>query len=391
MVPLMLHLVLASSVALVAARDVRVSTTPELRAALREAQPGALILLASGTYEGFSFEGLRGSEREPVVVRSAERAAPARFTGGVHFSRIAHVELADFEIVGAPANGLNIDDGGALDAPAHHVVLRGLAVRDCGRTGNEDGIKLSGVSDFRVDGCGVERWGRGGSAIDMVGCQRGEIVASWFTDREQDSAASGVQMKGGSREIAVLDCRFTHAGQRAVNIGGSTGLAFFRPRPQGFEARDIRVEGCTFSGSLAPIAFVGVDGASVRFNTFHRPRKWLARILQETREPGFVPARAGSVTDNLVVYRASELALAVNVGDGTQPESFEFARNYWYCEDQPGRARPTLPVEERDGAGGRDPLLRDVAAGDLRLAENSPARACGADAWPGRAAHPARR
>ena len=40
-----------------------------------------------------------------------------------------------------------------------------------------------------------------------------------------------------------------------VNIGGSTGRAYFRPRPEGFEAKDITVEDCTFVGSGA--AFVG--------------------------------------------------------------------------------------------------------------------------------------
>jgi hypothetical protein len=50
-----------------------------------------------------------------------------------------------------------------------------LAVRDCGGRANHDGIELSGVRDFRlerctVERCMVERWGRGGSAVDVVGC-----------------------------------------------------------------------------------------------------------------------------------------------------------------------------------------------------------------------------
>ena len=78
-------------------------------------------------------------------------------------------------------------------------------------------------------------------------------------------------------------------------------------------------EGSTFVGSEAPIAFVGVDGANVRWNTFYRPRKWVARILQETREPGFVPSRRGVFADNLVAYRSDEVTTAVNVGPETEP------------------------------------------------------------------------
>ena len=71
------------------------------------------------------------------------------------------------------------------------------------------------------------------------------------------------------------------------------------------------------------------QGALVRFNTFYRPRKWFARILQETREPGFVACRGGKFTDNQIAYRASEVSTPINVGSGTAPETVEFARNFW--------------------------------------------------------------
>src|SRR6185436_17236812 len=123
-----------------------------------------------------------------------------------------------------------------------------------------------------------------------------------------------------------------------------TGLQFFRPKPQGYEARAIRVEGNTFIGSDAPVAFVGVDGAVVRFNTIYRPHKWALRILQETHAPGFVPSRGGVFEDNVVVFRLEGwIEGGVNIGPGTAPATFRFARNAWYCEDRPERSRPSLP------------------------------------------------
>lgn len=369
--------------------DVRVESTAELRRALEEARPGARILVAPGVYEGFHAADVAGTEARPIVVVAEDRGHPPTFQGTVHLSDLSHVEISGLVIAGASANGLNVDDGGTYETPSHHLVLRDLVVRDCGGRGNDDGIKLSGVDDFLVERCEIERWGRGGSAIDMVGCHRGRIEACTVRDREQDGAATGVQAKGGSSGIEILRCRFEHAGQRAVNLGGSTGLAYFRPALEGpeaverFEAKDLRVEGCTFVGSLAPVAFVGCDGASVRWNTFHRPRKWLARILQETREPGFVPCRGGVFADNLIAYRSDELAVAVNVGPDTAPESFEFARNYWYCIDAPASARPELPTPEKDSAGGADPRFQDAEHGDLRLEPGSPARGHGAGAEPG--------
>jgi hypothetical protein len=340
---------------------------------LAAARPGDRVVIAPGEYGGFRLSGVRGLRGRPIVVV----AKGAVFKGGIQLSDVEHLEIEGLVVQGAHGNGINIDDGGTFDTPSHDVVLRDVTVRDCGGGGNHDGIKLSGVEDFVLERCTVERWGRGGSAVDMVGCRRGVIDGCTFRDREEGTAATGVQAKGGSRGIVIRRCRFEHAGTRAVNIGGSTGLPYFRPEPLGFEAKDVTVEGCTFVGSLAPVAFVGVDGATVRFNTFYRPRKWFLRILQETREEGFVPCRGGRFTDNLVAYRSDEVGTPVNVGDGTAPETFEFARNYWFCIDDPRRGPPRLPVAEKDPAGGRDPLLRE----DLTLPPASPARAHGAAAF----------
>jgi len=356
-----------------------VSTTSELRSALASAAPGTRIAVKPGDYERFNAARIAGTAELPIVVAAADATAPPVFRG-MQFSDVAHFELVGIVIAGAPDNGLNIDDGGSFETPSHHIVLRDVVVRDCGARGNEDGIKLSGLDDFRLERCTVETWGRGGSAVDMVGCRRGSIEGCTFRDRSEDPASNGVQTKGGTRDVTIRACRFEHAGQRAVNVGGSTALAFFRPRPETFEAQAIVVEGCTFVGSEAPIAFVGVDGAVVRFNTFYRPEKWFVRILQETREPGFVACRNGVFSDNLVVWSASEIATPVNVGTHTAPESFTFARNYWYCVDAPARSIPWLPVAEVGAKGGADPLFRDVAKLDLRLSESSPARAHGADA-----------
>jgi hypothetical protein len=114
--------------------------------------------------------------------------------------------------------------------------------------------------------------------------------------RHTDTVGStGVQGKGGTSQVIIRRNRFENAGGRAVNIGGSTGRQFFRPPLKAgeahCEAKDIRVEGNTFLGAGTPVAFVGVDGAIVRFNTIHHPKRWALRILQETRAPDFVPSR----------------------------------------------------------------------------------------------------
>ncbi len=352
------------------AKTVSVNDDAGLRRAIAELAPGVTIALQPGDYRGnLEIRGMRASEARPIVIRSADVRRPARIVGGahgIHLAAVAHIELRDLVFERATANGLNVDDGGVPDEPSHHVVLRNLIVRDAGSDGNHDGIKLSGVADFRVEGCTLERWGTGGSGIDMVGCHRGLIVQSTFRHIGDQLNANGVQAKGGSADITIRGCRFEHAGGRAINLGGSTGSRFFRPKPGvSAEASGLVVEDCTIVGSMAAVAFVGVDGAVVRRNVIYRPRRWVIRILQENQEPALVPCRNGQMIENIIVFRSDELATAVNVGGGTQPATFTFSANRWYCSDRPGRSKPALPVAESGGVYGEDPKFKDPERGDF--------------------------
>lgn len=367
---------------LVAAGDVNVATRDELIQAVRTATAGTTILLAPGTYDGgLSFANLQGEEGKSIVIAGADPKDPPVIEGGavgIHLSDPAHLELCDLVIAKARANGLNIDDGGSYDTPARHVMLRRVVIRDVGGDANHDGLKLSGVDGFGLEDCTIERWGKRGSAIDMVGCHDGIVRGCTFREGGE-VAANGVQMKGGSRNIFLQRCRFENAGGRAVNLGGHTGAAYFRPQSPGYEAKDITVEDCTFVGSMAPICFVGVDGAVVRHNTFYRPTRWLLRILQENQEPEFAPSRNGKFQNNIVVFRAAEVATAVNVGGGTSPETFEFADNFWYCEDHPDRTQRAiqLPTKEKGGTYGQDPQFQDAAKGNFAVKSDSPAKTAG--------------
>jgi len=351
------------------AAEVRVRDSAGLAEALRQATPGTTLQIEPGQYEvAISRRDLRGTAEQPIVIQAADLNRPPVLQGvgvGLHLSRPAHVELRSLILKSGSGNGLNLDDGGARDGSAEHLVLADLRVLGDGGRGNRDGIKLSGLRNFQVLRCTVERWGTSGSGIDMVGCHEGVVEECLFRHANADFA-NGVQAKGGSRKISIRRCRFDHAGGRAVNLGGSTNIDYFRPRPQGYEAQDLLVEDCTFVGSMAPIAFVGVDGAIVRFNTIYHPRKWVIRILQENTGADFVPCQNGRFENNVIVFRSADVRSAVNIGGGTKPESFRFRQNVWHCEDRPRDTQRflQLPVPEADGIF-VDPQLSDPEKGDF--------------------------
>lgn len=362
------------------AAEIRVTDSPGLYRAAKEAKPGTHILLEPGEYRGgIHLVNLHGSPGKPIVIRPADPTKAARIVGGgsaLQLSDVSYVELRNFTIQRPQHNGLNIDDGGTPETPSHHVLIAGLIVTDT-PAGNNDGIKLSGIDDFRVINCDVERWG--GSGIDMVGCHRGVIRKCNF----RNGGDSGIQTKGGTSEISVERSTFWNFGQRAVNIGGSTGLPFFRPAlgkmPVNgrYEAKDIRVQGCIFVGGVAPIAFVGVDGAAVRHNTIYNPGRWAVRILQETRQPGFVPSRNGIFERNLIVFQSDRwFEGGINVGSDVAATTFQFANNFWYCQDRPERSQPRLPTPEKGGMVGRNPGVQ-LHERDVLILATSPARSYG--------------
>lgn len=375
-----------------AGEEVLVRDDSQLRTALASARPGLTIRIAPGDYQpGVFVSRLRGTAEQPIVIEAADPQQPPVFRGGStgwQLSDCQYLTLRGLAVTGQSANGINIDDGGSYDTPSHHVVLEQLHVSRIGPSGNRDGIKLSGVDDFVIRDCTIDGWA--GQAIDMVGCHRGLIEDCRFVGREGFSQGTGPQTKGGSSQVLIRRCRFENPGQRAVNLGGSTGRDYFRPREAKYEARDITVEGCVFVGGMAPVAFVGVDGAAVRYNTIIHPDKWVLRILQETTDEGFIRCRNGRFEHNLILYRRAEVGTVVNIGPHTQPETFRFADNLWYCEDRPQASRPDLPAPESGGVYGLVPTFGDSNADPCQL-EIPTATGFGASALPEEPKDPAGR
>ncbi len=356
--------------------------------AASKAEPGTAVRVHAGTYAGGGFiEGLSGTAEAPVWIGGAPGEAKPVLQGGtngLHLVRPRDVVLHDLEIRNATGNGVNCDDGGQVANPeaARFLVFRGLHIHDIGGTGNQDGLKLSGVNDFHVFDCVIERTGGAGSGsgVDMVGCHHGLIARNRF----HQMSGHGVQAKGGSEDVEIRWCWFENAGARGVNIGGSTGFKFFRPplsttQPNA-EARNICVVGNVFIGGQTPVAFVGCIDSLVANNTIATPDNWLFRILQETVTGGgytFLACGGNRFESNLAYFSRSELSTWLNIGPNTAPATFQFAHNLWYAYDNPLLSAPNLPSPEVNPVIGQNPQLIEPQNGFFAIPETSPAAAKG--------------
>jgi len=334
------------------AAEVTVRDAGQLQAALRGLKAGTTLKIAPGEYPGGHF--IAGVDH--VTVEALDAKNPPLIKGGgngFHFSRCANLTLRNLRVSGQTGNGISLDDGGELNKPITGITLENIEVSDIGPKGNHDGIKCSGLDGLLIKDCTITGWG--GEGIDFVGCHKSTVTGCRFTGKEGFSASAGVQLKGGTSDVTVEKCHFINAGQRPVNVGGSTGMAYFRPQGAKYEASRIIVRDNVIEGSLSAAAFAGVDGAEFTGNTILFPEKWIFRILQETREPGFAPCRNVLIKDNRIVFRRSQVQIEINIGPDTAPETFRFEKNRWFAEDRPQASRPKLPTEEKDGVYGSDP------------------------------------
>ena len=350
-------------------------------AAARMATPGTEVRVAAGTYPAQNLGTGQGEEGAPIAfVADGDVTIDASSGTGWAMQDAAWVVIEGFTIADAMVHGMNLDDGGDYSTPAHHLVLRDLTVRDAGSGGNNDCIKMSGVDDFWLIGNEISGCDRG-EAVDMVGCHRGVITGNHVHDVVQN----GVQAKGGSADTLIHGNLFEDIPGRAVNAGGSTGLAFFRPDDAPHEAARIRVQSNVFvrvgGMSGASIAYVGCDACSFVHNTIVEPQTWIARILQESTDARFVPSRDGVFANNIIVLNTADLRTWVNVGGGTSPETFTFANNLWFALDEDASwSGPTFSdgIPPETGAIIQmDPQMVDRAGGDYRLMPGSPAQGAG--------------
>ena len=317
-------------------------TFATVTAAAQQALAGDTILCYDASINGGMYiENLKGNQNQWIYLRAAQPGA-TRIQGGsnaIQFTDAAYLHIEGFVISGQTGNGLNMDDGGSYNTPSHHLRLVNCTFENINATGNNDLLKMSGIDSFVITGCTFRNGAAGGSGIDMVGCHFGVIEKCNFSNLGSNS----IQAKGGTADLIITRNVFTNGGARALNLGGSTGLSFFRPIDAKYEAARIRVIANVISGSEAPVAYVGCTEVVVSNNTLLFPGKWVARILQETVDPTrFVPCGNNQFFNNLIVVD-QRVSTEVNIGPNTAPETFSFQHNMWYKTTQPSWSGPQLP------------------------------------------------
>lgn len=332
--------------------------------------PGDTIRFQKGIYPGIQIIKALKGKKEAWITLFASVSDSVIIRGEVtswQFTDPAYLLIEGFIFEEQTGNGMNIDDGSDYSTPAQHLIIRNCIFRNIKANGNNDLLKLSGLNNFEITGCKFLNGSPGGSGIDMVGCHQGKIVSCEFVNQGSNS----IQAKGGSQHIRIIQNKFKNGGQRSINLGGSTGLPFFRPMDAAFEAANLEVYSNIFIGSDSPIAFVGCINSKVANNTIYMPKRWIVRILQENLDPRFIQCGDNSFSNNLVCYE--NLRTEINIGMNTRPETFGFANNFWFDLATANSHPPAIPGKDSTIVYGANPNFLDPENGNFMLKKDSPA------------------
>ena len=339
-----------------------------LESVAKMVSPGDTIIVSGTLTKGEQLVNLKGSNENWIYIIGKNGA---KFEGGntaIQFSDCEYIQISDLIIEGQLLNGMNIDDAGSYDTPTHNIKITNCTFRNMIGVGNNDLLKLSGFENFEITNCTFLNGSPAGSGIDMVGCHNGLIAGNHF----ENLGSNSIQVKGGTRDIRITRNIFVDGGNRAVNIGGSTGLAYFRPQDSKTESQDMYVYSNIFVGGECTVAYVGTVNSHVFNNTIIGSRKWVFRILQETvDEDRFLSCGDNSFNNNIVLLD-NNLSNTVNIGPNTRPESFEFESNLWYHINNL-TWNHNLPVKEKNGIMGQNPNLEIKYGYEVYPSQNSPA------------------
>ena len=296
-----------------------------IQEAADKAAPGALVLVAEGTYE-----------------------------------EAVNVTCPDITIRGIDRNNVVLEGGFELENGIRILETDGVVVENMtaqNYTGNgffwtgADGYRGSYLTAIRNGDYGVYAYGSVngvfehsyGSGSPDAGIYIGQCgdcnaVIDDFTSEWNGLGYSGTN----STNVTIVNSTFRHNRSGIVPNAGS------------------------YEGCAPPIN-----------NTIVDPEHWVLRILQETTSSGaatFLEAQNGVFANNLVYFDSSALATFANVGPNTQGGSFTFMNNLWYAHDAPGSSAPTgLPATESGAVVGQDPGL----TADFHISAASPAAGAG--------------
>ena len=214
-------------------RKIEVSNIEELFAAVRNAQPGDIILAAPGTYDYTTYQGAQkidtsaeGTKEAPIILTAADPENPPVITGttaenGYVLQITGDYWIVENLIITTSQKGIVLDN-------SNHTIIRNC---DIGNTGSEAVALRDGSSYCLVQNCNIHDsglitpgYGEGvyiGSSYTVTGfdykCDNNTVDGCTF----KNIAAEHVDVKEFTTGTEIFNCTFYGDGMSGQNFAGS--------------------------------------------------------------------------------------------------------------------------------------------------------------------------
>jgi hypothetical protein len=322
-------------------------------------KPGDEIILMPGRHKPASFTDLRGEANRPIIIRSVTPDAPAVIvadSAGVEFIRPFAVILQDVQITAGTRTGIRATDGHMGEEVAGDPYQSGFRIRrvTISRIGPEatsDAIRIWGLADVQVDQLTVHGWG--GAAVEIVGCREVTIERSRFLGDADFEQVSGVEVRGGSQAVSVIDCVFRDCGEASIALGGHSARREFRPslpeapdtkRPR-FEASRVQVDRCEVVGGRTSFSLIGAQHVVINACTIVNPGASLFRFGATDPNAPVSPNDHVTLDANLLTWKPATLQALFAADDTARPATLNITDNLWWSPGESAQLADRFPVE----------------------------------------------
>lgn len=317
--------------------------------ALKEkVHPGDEIILMPGNHREVRFDGLKGEQEKPIIIRSASLdprnlATITATDVGIYLMRAEFVRIENILIVGGRRAGIVVTGDG--DGRSQHVTLTNVFVAKTGDMAEKCGVRIDRADHMTLKDCRIEAWYRAGvhiTAASDIALNGVQFVGTPATPDEY-----GVLVDGGSASVMLQKCRFAPGIGTAIALGIPNGPATPPPPaadPNAPKAEaPVLVDGVTVERCLAKrvntfITFGSCANALVRANTIVDPVHGYGFVEVPK---GYSPVHNSSLLANLFVWGPGVMKSFATAAGGSQPKGLNLETNLWFSLELP-TAMPIL-------------------------------------------------
>ena len=296
---------------------------------LADVQPGDEIIFPAGFHVPQVIEGLQGTRDKPIFLRSRDRipAAVACETDGWVFRRPKHVVVENIMFLNPSGAAVILDGGAPTDGQpwSAEFTLRSCTVEGARREATQDGVRVKGCSDVRIDRMRVNGWND--AAVDVEDSRRILVRGLMMVPDDKLPQSAGIRVAGSGGEISITGCSFNKVIRTGVVVGTPCpggDATLMRP------IEHMRIDRCIFENI----------GTAVELRNARDLVLSRATIVNPTKAIYSVAADAGTIEQVLVEHCLAfwfpgMLARFSPHPDRVLPTAVTLGDNLWYSRELP--------------------------------------------------------